>query len=415
MNNYIVGNARNILDIFNSNNLPSPDLIISSPPYYDVLNYENNKEQIGYGQNSYEEYLNDVVNVFQNCYNLSKENASFWLIVDTFKKEGETITLPFDINSAFKRLYNETTWKLKEIIIWDKEKNLPWSSKGKFKNRYEYILYYTKNDNYKFNIDKVREITDLKKWWKKYPERYNPDGKAPSNIWEYITPMRGWGNGKQNHFCPFPFPLIERIISISSDENDYIFDPFAGSGSVLAMAKQMNRNSFGIDINKGYKKLFKKEVMIGAKAYWENRVLELDNIKDLIIDFKNTNNKLRKLKAINCIIKYFNVINNSKLIYLAIDANINNNIKLYINKNQNNPVVDVTDEKIINLLKQIDISINIEILCKEDIIDKLKKIKLYKYRHDKFYSYSSSTIINNVFNNEEFNNYFYSNIHIQIP
>jgi DNA modification methylase len=410
---YIVGNSKEIENIFKKFEISKPNLIISSPPYYDVLNYEDNKKQIGFGQGSYDEYLNDVVNVFQECYNLSHEDATFWLIVDTFKKEGETITLPFDINSEFKRRFNKNTWKLKEIIIWDKEKNLPWNGKGKFKNQYEYVLFYSKNESFKFNIDKVREINDLKKWWKKYPERYNPDGKAPSNIWEFTTPLRGWGNGKQNHLCPFPFPLIEKIISISSNEDDIIFDPFAGSGSVLAIAKQMKRNSIGIDINKNYYKIFMKEVRFGAEQYWNKRIIELAKIKNQIINFKKTNENLRKQKTINYISKYLNTINNCKNIYLAINST-SNKIKLYLLRKRSKQIIDIRDDKLTDLIRQTKIDVEIIIISKNNLFEKLKETKLYKYHFDKFYFYTASTQFERIIKNKDFENYFYSNICMKI-
>lgn len=293
--NYIIGNSKNINKIFKQKKLGKPQLIISSPPYFNILNYENNKDQIGFGQ-SYFEYLSDVSHVFQDCYKLSENNATFWLIIDTLKKDGEIKTLPFDINNRLQKRFKKT-WKLKEIIIWDKEKNLPWNGKGNFKNQFEYILFFTKNDKFKFHIDRVREINDLKKWWKTYPERYNPDGKAPSNVWNYITPIRGWGDSKQNHLCPFPFSLVEKIISIASDKGDLVLDPFAGSGSVLCISCMMERNSVGIDVNKEYKTLFKEEVLLGAKVYWDKREKELKKNKNAIEEFKLTNEKLRKLKV----------------------------------------------------------------------------------------------------------------------
>ena len=91
---------------------------------------------------------------------------------------------------------------------------------------------------------------------------------------------------KQNHLCPFPFPLVEKIISLCTDEGDWILDPFAGSGSVLAMANEMQRNSVGLDINTAYKKRFEDEVLIGVKRYWEKRVKELEEAKLLFANFK---------------------------------------------------------------------------------------------------------------------------------
>ena len=412
---YIVGNSKHLENIFTEYRILGPNLIISSPPYFDVLNYEDNDDQIGFGQKAYKDYLDDIVTVFQKCYDLSHPDATFWLIADTFRKKGRIVTLPFDINSEFQNRANGKTWNLKEVIIWDKDKNLPWNGKGKFKNQFEYILFYTKNENYRFSIDQVREIDDLKKWWKKYPERYNPDGKAPSNIWEFSIPLRGWGNGKQNHLCPFPFPLVEKIISISSKENDLVFDPFAGSGSVLALAKQMNRNSIGIDINKKYKKLFDEEVILGAEYYWSKKVKAFDKIQETFLDFKKTNERLRKLKSINCVTKYFNELNNYKYIYIAIDTKKNNRIKLYIFIKRKSPTITITDEKILILLRQTKIEIDIEIHSISSLSEKFKNIRLYKYQYDKFFSFICTTKIENIIKADDPQNYLYSDIQIKLP
>lgn len=411
---YIVGNSKEIKHIFKKFGISKPNLIISSPPYFDVLNYEDNKKQIGFGQGSYEEYLSDVVSVFQNCYCLSHKDATFWLIIDTFKKDGETITLPFDINSEFKRQFNKNTWKLKEIIIWDKEKNLPWNGKGKFKNQYEYIFFYSKNENYKFNIDKVREINDLKKWWKKYPERYNPDGKAPSNIWEFTIPLRGWGNGKQNHLCPFPFPLVEKIISIASDKGDLVFDPFAGSGSVLAIAEQMKRNSIGIDINKRYIKLFEQEVLQGAKEYWKKRTDELNGSKLSFENFKATNEKLRKLKSVSNICIHINNINKGNYIFIALDSYESLELSLFVISNDTINT-NIENEKLLSLLRQTKVKISIKILEEKAIKNQFKSIKLYKYKFDKFYAYTSTTNILNIIKyTKDMYSYFYTDIAINV-
>jgi len=410
--NYIIGNSKNINKIFKQKKLGKPQLIISSPPYFNILNYENNKDQIGFGQ-SYFEYLSDVSHVFQDCYKLSENNATFWLIIDTFKKDGEIKTLPFDINNRLKKRFKKT-WKLKEIIIWDKEKNLPWNGKGNFKNQFEYILFFTKNDKFKFHIDRVREINDLKKWWKTYPERYNPDGKAPSNVWNYTTPIRGWGNSKQNHLCPFPFSLIEKIISIASDKGDLVLDPFAGSGSVLSISCMMERNSVGIDVNKEYKKLFKEEVLLGAKVYCDKREEELKKNKNAIEEFKFTNEKLRKLKVTSSIGSHINSINKRKFIYLTMDNNRSNKIDLFVVENGVIPKIDLKEEKIKKFLKQCKIEVNTVIINEKKLLDKYKDVKFFKYKFDKFYSYFSCSKLSNLIINPTKFEYIYSDIKIKI-
>lgn len=416
MTKYFIENSKKLRELFHSDNLPAPDLIITSPPYFDVLNYENNAEQIGFGQDKYEEYLEDIVTILQSCYDISTPRSTLWLIIDTFKRNGETIALPFDIYHELKKRNCNLTWKLKEVIIWDKEKNLPWNGKGKFKNQFEYILFFSKTENFVFNIDKVREINDLKKWWKKYPERYNPDGKAPTNIWQFTTPLRGWGNGKQNHLCPFPFPLAEKIISLVSNPGDTVFDPFAGSGTVLALSEVMGRNSIGIDINEKYKLLFENEVISGAQEYWQKRIKEREiNDKNILI-FKKTNKELRKLKSTSNVCQYLNEINQKKFLFLAFSKSNLTSVDLWI-ISKDKIGLSIENKKLLKLLSQTKISFNIKTLSPSEAKSSFAGKVLHKYKFDKFYSFSSTTRIENIikYPSDDSYTYFYSNISLKIP
>jgi len=410
---YIVGDARDIERIFKKRKIGKPDLIITSPPYFNVKNYENKKGQIGYGQ-KYDAYLKDIINIFQKCYELSLPHATFWMIMDTIRKDGVTVPLPFDINQELCNQFS-STWRLKDVIIWNKTKNIPWNAKGRFKNHFEYIFFYTKDGEYKFNIDEVREILDLKKWWLTYPERYNPKGKAPSNIWEFITPIRGWGNAYLNHFCPFPFPLVERIISISTNENDLVFDPFAGSGSVLAMSYAMNRNSVGIDINRKYKQQFEEEVLIGSQKYWAKREKELKLIGEKIKEFESTNDKLRKNKLSSTAIQWIksSFVNDTKSIFLIIE-NDKNQYKIdciIVGNEKNIDISSINKEKVINdFIRMFKIKINWKIKTHQDLLKALSNITIYKYKFDKTYRYVSSLCLKEIINEPNKDECFFSNI-----
>ena len=80
---YIIDDSRRIESILEKNNI-KPDLIITSPPYYDLLNYDDNTNQLGKGQ-IYDDYLETISKIFHTLYIHSNENATFWLIIDTFK------------------------------------------------------------------------------------------------------------------------------------------------------------------------------------------------------------------------------------------------------------------------------------------------------------------------------------------
>jgi DNA modification methylase len=264
---------------------------ISSPPYFDMKDY-GTENQIGFGQ-SYEEYLRDIKSVFEQVYQYTKDDGTLWIIIDTFKRNDSIVLLPFDLASKLK----ESGWLLQDIIIWKKDKTVPWSNNGFTQRKFEYVLFFSKSPKFKNNKDKVRvfDTRQLKKWWVKYPERYNPRGKALDEIWEYPIPVQGsWGKQYIRHFCPLPQDMVSNMILISTDEGDVVFDPFAGSGTVLSQSAYMNRPYLGFELNRSYiekfhsylsgtlgtgkanyEKMLKKE----GQAVFEEQILDLRALK----------------------------------------------------------------------------------------------------------------------------------------
>lgn len=222
---------------------------ISSPPYFDMKDYGDDN-QIGFGQ-TYEDYLSDIKKVFEQVYDHTKEDGTLWIIIDTFKRNNSIVLLPFDVASKLK----ESGWLLQDIIIWKKDKTVPWSNNGFTQRKFEYVLFFSKSPKFKSNKDRVRifDSRQLKKWWIKYPERYNPRGKALDEIWEYPIPVQGsWGKKYIRHFCPLPQDMVSNMIQITTDEGDIVFDPFAGSGTVMSQSAYMKRHYIGFEINKNY-------------------------------------------------------------------------------------------------------------------------------------------------------------------
>jgi len=415
---YLIEDARNIRESFLENEFEKVDLILTSPPYFDVKNYENAERQIGYNQ-SYDEYLNDIALVLQDCYSISKDHTTLWLVMDTIKRKGITYPLPFDIHKKLINLKSGNTWILRDIIIWNKYKNLPWHAKGRFKNQFEYILFFSKTDDYKYYLDRVREIADYKNWWLTYPERYNSNGKPPSNVWEFTIPIRGWGNGRQNHFCPFPFPLVERILLISSDKNDVIFDPFAGSGSVIAMAQQMNRKAIGLDINRKYKDQFEKEVIIGAKHYWEKRKKELNKIKSEIKLFKETNQQLRKIKVGIKLKELFqDQIQGDNIAFIVIDrGKIDKEMDFILFSKKKNTLINLSACK--NTVNELESKYKVKISIKKKNAKELlnsnyKKYKFFGYLSNKIYRYEKEFSIEQIVFNSGRQDILLSNIKVKI-
>lgn len=294
---YNIQNSRKIKDFINDKLI---DVTITSPPYWKMKNY-NVENQIGHGQ-EYCDYLQDLTKVFKDIYDTTKDTGSLWVIVDTFKEKGKMKLLPFDIVRELEnsKIFNvKNRWKLQDIIIWEKDKTLPWSRKGQLRNQFEYILFFVKSNNYKYNIDRIKipDENKLKSWWVRYPERYNPHGKVPENIWRFKIPTQGsFGNGNFRHFCPFPSELIEQILLLTTNKGDTVLDPFAGSGVVLAQADCMKRKYIGFDLNEEYKRMFENHVLKDVHESWKEREKKLGLLTQRRYSLAKKIKNLRQIK-----------------------------------------------------------------------------------------------------------------------
>lgn len=289
MDEYYCLDARKLHEIVKPS---SVQVVITSPPYFDVKNYGKNSYQIGWKQD-YDSYIADIRDILHKCFEATVTTGTMWVVADTYKREGRLKLLPLDL----MKVLEEVGWIPQDIIIWDKVKNLPYSSIGQFRNNFEYILVSSKTQEFKYYIDRIREIETLKQWWMKYPERYNPMGKVPENIWRISIPNQGtWSNGAIQHLCPFPPELVERIISLSTDENDLVLDPFAGSGVVLAQAKCMNRKYIGFDIYQELIDRFYSKVLPEVEERYREKKGFVDNHLKMQRGLNRTIISLRKLK-----------------------------------------------------------------------------------------------------------------------
>jgi DNA modification methylase len=266
------------------------DLTVTSPPYFNMKDYGYERgTQVGQGE-SYNEYLDELRNVFSQIYDLTKDSGTLWVVVNSFKKDREVVQLQHDIASICQNLQNKQicdecgsplqpnrinhtlqcsadscefvyqrqdgSWSLQETIVWNKTRGLPYNSTGQFRNVFEYILCFSKTQSFDFEVDHTRiaDPEQFEKWWVSYPERYHPRGKVPSNIWEYVTPSQGSFGGLEalNHPAPFPPRLVERILRLTTESESIVLDPFAGSGMVPAVADIMGRRSIGFELSSEY-------------------------------------------------------------------------------------------------------------------------------------------------------------------
>ncbi len=418
INQYHLIDARNLNDL-----LPNREFLnvtITSPPYWDLKDY-GFKRQIGFGQ-AYDNYLSDIQKVFKIVYERTKKDGSLWIISDTVKHDGELRLLPFDISAKLKQV----GWILQDIIIWQKDRTLPWSHQGKLRNIFEYISFYSKSKKFKYRISRVRDMSDIKDYWVRYPERYSPEGKTPSRYWEYPIPRQGsWGikNNYVKHACPLPPNLIERIINLTSDNNDIIFDPFAGSGSVLATAKAMQRRFIGVDLNKDYSDMFKKSVLPSVLEQFKTRNGDFKSYDKLRKKFGEFINSLRRLKYSKEIIRLYRHSNNldSCLGVLVFHPGKNKKQRLIFIFSRQIGIPNGFIERVKKLSSTPPLSkygfnpefttiIAKNILKSNIALKNLNKSKtLYVYRNGQFYKWCEKTNLNSLYSNA--NNGYFSSYH----
>lgn len=262
---------------------------ITSPPYANLVDYGSD-HQIGFGQ-SYEDYLKSCRSVFETIHRWTLETGSMWIVADSLIESGAAsgsaarlVPLPFDLAAEAESV----GWTLREVVVWRKDRTRPWSHRGKLRNGFEYVLFFVKSSDFTFNIDALRDTAGLKSWWIKYPERHNPWGMTPDNVWEIPIPVQGsWNNSAFRHACPFPPELVRRMIALSSNAGDVVFDPFAGSGTVVSGAIQEGRLGLGLELNPEYVALFHKNSSNEARpnpeakpvGFMTQRLLELRVLK----------------------------------------------------------------------------------------------------------------------------------------
>ena len=133
---------------------------------------------------------------------------------------------------------------------------LPWTHHGQFRDVTEQVYLFSKTEAFHFKSMDLRSPIPNSVWWRRYPERYSPDGAMPTNLWSIQIPTQGAWSGIRTHFCPFPEELTYRMLSLTTDQGNVVLDPLAGVGSVPAMAEAMQRVGYGLELTPSYKLIY---------------------------------------------------------------------------------------------------------------------------------------------------------------
>jgi len=238
-------------------------LVITSPPYNIGKEYET--------KTSIESYLSQQEPVIDELVRALKAEGSLCWQVGNFVQDSEVF--PLDI--FYYDIFKSKGLKLRNRIIWHFGHGL--HASRRFSGRYETILWFTKGDEYKFNLDSVRVPAKYPgKRHFKGPNRGkpsgNPLGKNPSDIWEFIAQeweKELWDipNVKANHPektihpCQFPVELVERCVLALTNEDDWVLDPYCGVGSTLIAGLRHNRRVIGCDKEPKYVEIARERIL----------------------------------------------------------------------------------------------------------------------------------------------------------
>ncbi len=129
----------------------------------------------------------------------------------------------------------------------------------KFGRDHAHILYYVADPaRFSFNADAVRVESERQRLGDR---RANPAGRVPGDVWR-IPRLPGNAKERTGHPCQMPEAILERIVKVASNSGDLILDPFAGSGTTLAVAGRLGRRAVGIELSSDYCRLIRDRVSL---------------------------------------------------------------------------------------------------------------------------------------------------------
>ena len=241
------------------------DLIFTSPPYADSRTNT-------YGGIKPNQYVKWFSSRSEQFIRVLKPTGTFVLNIKERVVNGERSTYVIELILELKK----QGWLWTEEFVWHKKNCHPGKWPNRFRDAWERCLQFNKNKNFKMNQKNVMvpmgdwAKTRLKNLGKNDVIRFDSQvnsgfGKNisnwvgrtmayPSNVLHLATET-----GNRNHSATFPKSLPEWFIKLFTDENDWVLDPFVGSGTTCEIANSLHRNSVGIDIINDYVKLAKSK------------------------------------------------------------------------------------------------------------------------------------------------------------
>lgn len=244
----------------------SVDLIITSPPYAD-------QRKDTYGGIHPDKYVEWFLPISEQLLRVLKPTGTFTLNIKEKVVESERSTYVMELILAMRK----QGWLWTEEFIWHKKNCYPGKWPNRFRDSWERLLQFNKSKMFNMyqeevmvpmgdwaktrlknlsNTDRTRDNSKVGSGFGKNISNWVDRDKAyPTNVLHLATEC-----SNKNHSAAFPKELPEWFIKLFTKENDTVLDPFMGSGTTLAVANRMRRNSIGIEVVPEYYKRVKKEL-----------------------------------------------------------------------------------------------------------------------------------------------------------
>lgn len=278
LNKIYTGHALETIKTFSDSSI---NMCITSPPYWGLRDYKTDpvKWQDGWqgelgAESDLNQYINHLCDIFDEVKRVLKDDGSCWVnISDTYRdKTLSLIPLRFAIEMS------KRGWITRNIIIWQKPKCVPTSVKDRFTVDFEYLFFFVKNKKYYFKqqFEPFATSTFLRAKQNFYDNKslhYQGLSKAKQRTFHnkvLNNEIKGrnmrtvWGISPVvyhgTHCATFPPKLIESPILAGCPENGIVLDPFIGSGTTAVVAKKLDRNWIGIELNPEYLKLAEERI-----------------------------------------------------------------------------------------------------------------------------------------------------------
>jgi site-specific DNA-methyltransferase (adenine-specific) len=237
------------------------DLVVTSPPYDKMRLYRG--------------YQFDFEAIAKELYRVIKPGGVLvWVVNDETVNGSETAT------TARQKLFfrDVSGFNLHDTMIWEKTNPLPVKEQKRYNQAFEYMLVFSKGTPTTFNpiLEKCKTAGQIYTTVKDTRNRSGATGliiepkrknatKSRYNVWKMGHASKNYG-----HPAVFPDQLAEDHIKTWINPGDLVFDPMAGSGTTLVMAKKLGRSFIGSEISAEYCKIIEQRLSLPTeKAFSE--------------------------------------------------------------------------------------------------------------------------------------------------